>query len=89
MIVIKNLDEIIARICKEFNDLGFKKEPCDDGSIRFELNGNVAILHNAGYFVQIYMTFAHDWSEFVFPLKCTFSVVGNSLFYYGEIVDDD
>ena len=89
MKVIKNLDEFFARVCKEFNDLGFKNETCDDGSIRFELNGNVAIIYNAGDCVQIYMTFAHDWSTFVFPTRCIFSIVGNSMFYYGEVIDDD
>lgn len=89
MILKENFEEFADRVSKEFIDLGFNCKLEDDGSKRFDKNGDIVIIHNVGYCVQIYLAFVHDWSTFAFPSKCVVKVVGNSLFYYGELFDDE
>lgn len=90
MKVIKNLDEFFARCCNEFINAGFEEYyRYNDNSIEYHLNDEVAIvgLHNDS--VQIYLNSFHEWSSFIFPCRCLMSILGNSIFYYGEIVDYD
>lgn len=88
--IVKNLEEFFTRACNEFIEAGFEEyQRYNDNLIEYHLEDKFAMigLHNDN--VQIYLTFSHDWSESLFPCRAIMSVLGNSLFYYGELIDNE
>lgn len=88
MKVKKNFEEMFNRVCEEFRLHSYREVNIADGCKVFESKSGAVYVTKREDCVQIFSTFSHDWSAWVFPCRCIMTVLGNSLFYYGEVIFD-
>lgn len=89
MKVKRNFEEMFKRVCEEFRMHSYEEVNMSDDCKAFESNRGTVYVTKRGDCVQVFSNFSHDWSAWVFPCRCIMTVLGNSLFYYGEIIYDE
>lgn len=85
--VIKDFEKMFERVKNEFVSKGFAVEVLSDVQIRMTKGNKTVYLTNVKRAIQIFTDFSHDWTLDVFPRLSAVTVCGNSIFYYGRIVE--